>query len=40
MRTVVTVLRKDLLLELRGFETLPAMVLFAIVDVRDLPFRR
>ena len=26
-----TVLRKDLLLELRGFETLPAMVLFAIV---------
>lgn len=31
MRTVMTVLRKDLLLELRGFETLPAMVLFAIV---------
>jgi heme exporter protein B len=31
MRTVVTVLRKDLLLELRGLETLPAMVLFAIV---------
>ncbi len=31
MRTVLTVLRKDLLLELRGFETLPAMVLFAIV---------
>ena len=31
MRTAVTVLRKDLLLELRGFETLPAMVLFAIV---------
>ena len=31
MRTVLTVLRKDLLLELRTFETLPAMVLFAIV---------
>ena len=31
MRTVMTVLRKDLLLELRGFETLPAMVLFSIV---------
>ena len=31
MKTVLTVLRKDLLLELRGFETLPAMVLFAIV---------
>jgi heme exporter protein B len=31
MRTVLTVLRKDLLLELRGLETLPAMVLFAIV---------
>jgi heme exporter protein B len=31
MRTVMTVLRKDLLLELRGFETLPAMILFAIV---------
>ena len=31
MRTVLTILRKDLLLELRGFETLPAMVLFAIV---------
>jgi hypothetical protein len=29
--TVVTVLRKDLLLELRGLDTLPAMVLFAIV---------
>jgi heme exporter protein B len=29
--TVVTVLRKDLLLELRTFETLPAMVLFSIV---------
>ncbi|HEX4280175.1 MAG TPA: heme exporter protein CcmB [Solirubrobacteraceae bacterium] len=27
----MTVLRKDLLLELRGFETLPAMILFAIV---------
>jgi heme exporter protein B len=31
MRTVLTVLREDLLLELRGFETLPAMILFAIV---------
>jgi heme exporter protein B len=31
MRTVLTVLRKDLLLELRGLETLPAMILFAIV---------
>ena len=31
MRTVWTVLRKDLLLELRGLETLPAMILFAIV---------
>jgi len=31
MKTALTVLRKDLLLELRGFETLPAMVLFAIV---------
>ena len=31
MKTVLTVLRKDLLLELRGFETLPAMILFAIV---------
>jgi heme exporter protein B len=30
-RTAVTVLRKDLLLELRGLETLPAMVLFALV---------
>jgi heme exporter protein B len=30
MRTALTVLRKDLLLELRGFETLPAMVLFSI----------
>jgi heme exporter protein B len=30
MRTAVTVLRKDLLLELRGFETVPAMVLFSI----------
>ncbi len=30
MRTAVTVLRKDLLLELRGFETLPAMILFSI----------
>jgi len=31
MRTAITVLRKDLLLELRTFETVPAMVLFAIV---------
>ncbi len=31
MRTIRTVLRKDLLLELRGLETLPAMILFAIV---------
>jgi heme exporter protein B len=31
MKTVLAVLRKDLLLELRGFETLPAMILFAIV---------
>ena len=31
MKTVLTVLRKDLLLELRGLETLPAMILFAIV---------
>ena len=30
MNTALTVLRKDLLLELRGFETLPAMVLFSI----------
>ncbi len=30
MRTAVTVLRKDLLLELRTFETVPAMVLFAL----------
>jgi heme exporter protein B len=30
MRTVLTVLRKDLLLELRTFETLPAMILFSI----------
>ena len=30
MRTALIVLRKDLLLELRGFETLPAMVLFSI----------
>ncbi|MBV8431571.1 MAG: heme exporter protein CcmB [Solirubrobacterales bacterium] len=30
MRTVLTVLRKDLLLELRTFETLPAMVLFSV----------
>ena len=31
MRTILAVLRKDLLLELRTFETLPAMVLFSIV---------
>jgi len=31
VRTALTVLRKDLLLELRGLETLPAMILFAIV---------
>ena len=31
MRTILTILRKDLLLELRGLETLPAMILFAIV---------
>jgi heme exporter protein B len=30
MRTAVTVLRKDLMLELRTLETLPAMVLFSI----------
>jgi heme exporter protein B len=30
VKTALTVLRKDLLLELRGFETLPAMVLFSI----------
>src|SRR5437588_1424219 len=30
MRTVATVLRKDLLLELRTFETVPAMVLFSV----------
>ena len=31
MRTALTVLRKDLLLELRTLETIPAMILFAIV---------
>jgi heme exporter protein B len=31
VRTVLTILRKDLMLELRTFETLPAMVLFSIV---------
>jgi heme exporter protein B len=31
VRTVTTILRKDLLLELRSLETVPAMVLFAIV---------
>ena len=30
MRTAVTVLRKDLLLELRTFETVPAIVLFSL----------
>jgi heme exporter protein B len=30
MRTVLTILRKDLLLELRTLETLPAMILFAV----------
>jgi heme exporter protein B len=30
VRTTLTVLRKDLLLEMRAFETLPAMVLFSI----------
>ncbi len=30
MRTIVAVLRKDLLLELRSFETLPTMILFAV----------
>ncbi len=30
MRTAITVLRKDLLIELRTFETLPAMVLFSL----------
>ncbi len=32
-RTTVTVLRKDLLLELRGLETVPAMVLFALATL-------
>jgi heme exporter protein B len=31
MRTVAAVLRKDLLLELRSLETVPAMILFSIV---------
>ncbi len=31
MKTVVTLLRKDLLLELRALETVPAMILFSIV---------
>src|SRR5437588_11085428 len=30
MRSALTVLRKDLLLELRTFETVPAMVLFSV----------
>ena len=32
-QTAVTVLRKDLLLELRGLETVPAMVLFALTTL-------
>jgi heme exporter protein B len=32
-QTAVTVLRKDLLLELRGLETVPAMVLFALATL-------
>ncbi|MBV9801629.1 MAG: heme exporter protein CcmB [Solirubrobacterales bacterium] len=32
-RTTITVLRKDLLLELRGLETVPAMVLFALATL-------
>lgn len=32
MRTALTILRKDLLLELRTLETLPAMVLFALAS--------
>jgi heme exporter protein B len=31
VRTVVTVLRKDILLELRTLETVPAMILFSVV---------
>ena len=31
MRTALAVLRKDLLLELRTLETVPAMILFAVV---------
>ena len=31
MRTAITVLRKDLLLELRALETVPAMILFSLV---------
>ena len=30
MRAAITVLRKDLLLELRTFETVPAMALFSL----------
>jgi heme exporter protein B len=33
VRTALTVLRKDLLLELRALETVPAMVLFSIVTL-------
>ena len=33
MRTALAVLRKDLLLELRGLETVPAMVLFALATL-------
>jgi heme exporter protein B len=32
-QTAITVLRKDLLLELRGLETVPAMVLFALATM-------
>lgn len=32
MRTVLAILRKDLALELRAFETLPAMVLFSLAS--------
>jgi heme exporter protein B len=33
LQTAITVLRKDLLLELRGLETVPAMVLFALATM-------
>ena len=32
-RTAITILRKDLLLELRGLETVPAMVLLALTTL-------